>query len=663
MPEVIAETLVAIRPQTKAGDFEREIRQAVNDAERRAPAVDVPIRAEGATKQIAGLGRAVKGVLALEGLSRGVQIVGDLADASGDLAEAQNAANVQFGSGVSIISDFAAESATALGISERAALEAGSAFGGMFGNIGLAAEESAVLSRGAVQLAGDLASLRNLRVDDALIKIQSGLAGETEPLRRFGVDITEAAVSAKAFELGIAGAGEELNQGQKVLARYALIAEQLDEAHGDFARTNEEYANATRTLTAAQEDLSAHIGGNLTPILAEAATNLAFLAKEGKESNSSMSASTALWVNPLTAGVAALNKGLSALRERYGDAESSTDVYAEAQAALEESIRTATDSLVDQAKTLDRQVAAILDGVEAGLSQRDAARDVADAQRDVAEAEEEYAQALAGTGPFAEKAADAADKLADANRGLVRSQQRVRELTLDIGEAQEELAAAQIRHGVGSKEARDAARQLERAQFDLGEANKDVADATDDVTDAQKEATEAANRSKAIEDAARRLEDARFALERSTLRAASADVEFARTQAESRGETWDTKDAIDAAVTALDKWTTNLGNDSPFAQNLRARTWELAALRGEAEKVAGLFAMEPPQVGAGDLAPGAVGAGGLGPAVGASALSGGAAGTSALQSGGPAIGQVIINYPVDLDLLLEQAEYAAGIGD
>jgi hypothetical protein len=186
--------------------------------------------------------------------------------AASDLNESLNKVDVVFGSASESVLKFAKNAATGLGMSENSALQAAGTFGNLFTSMGLGQSKSAELSTSLTQLASDLASFNNISPDEALQKLQSGIVGEAEPLRSLGVNINDAAVKAKAMELGLGGANGALTDQEKILARYALIMDQTKNAQGDFARTSDGLANSTRTLKAQFEDTLASFGQALLPL-------------------------------------------------------------------------------------------------------------------------------------------------------------------------------------------------------------------------------------------------------------------------------------------------------------------------------------------------------------------------------------------------------------
>jgi hypothetical protein len=121
------------------------------------------------------------------------------------------------------------------------------------------------MSLGMAELASDLGSFNNVPTAEALEAIRSGLVGETEPLRRFGVLINEAAVKEEAYRLGIAKRGAELTEQNKVQARASLIMQQTTLAQGDATRTSGSMANQMKELKNKLTDLGTEIGQKLLP--------------------------------------------------------------------------------------------------------------------------------------------------------------------------------------------------------------------------------------------------------------------------------------------------------------------------------------------------------------------------------------------------------------
>lgn len=203
----------------------------------------------------------------LAGLSATAAIAGlrALSDAASDLQESTSKASVVFGDDFAEIERFAQGAAQSTGLAAQEALEATATFGNLFQALGSTQEEAAALSPEVVQLAADLASFNNLGVDEVLEKLRSGLVGEVEPLRSLGVSFLAADVTARGLALGLGDVNGELSEGEKVQARYSLIAEQTALAQGDFARTSEGLANQQRILSAELGNAAAAAGTALLP--------------------------------------------------------------------------------------------------------------------------------------------------------------------------------------------------------------------------------------------------------------------------------------------------------------------------------------------------------------------------------------------------------------
>lgn len=197
--------------------------------------------------------------------------------AASDLSETQNKVKVVFGESADEIMAFGESAATAMGMSKTAALSAAGTFGNLFVSMGMTSDKSSEMSRGLVKLAADLSSFNNIDSAIVLEKLRAGLTGETEPLKTLGVNLSAAAVSARALAMGLVEEGEALTAAQKAMATYSLILEQTKTAQGDFANTADGAANASRILEAATLDLEAAAGKTLLPTW----TNLVIILKDG----------------------------------------------------------------------------------------------------------------------------------------------------------------------------------------------------------------------------------------------------------------------------------------------------------------------------------------------------------------------------------------------
>jgi hypothetical protein len=188
-----------------------------------------------------------------------------------NLGEQVNKATVVFRGSEKVILDWAKTTADSIGISNRAALEAAGTFGNMLVPMGFARKEAANMSKNLVNLAADMASFNNASPEETLDALRSGLAGESEPLRKFGVFLSDARLKQEALRLGLYDGVGALSASAKAQATYALILKDTKDAQGDFGRTSGSLANQQRILRAEMEDAAAQLGTSLIPALTKVA--------------------------------------------------------------------------------------------------------------------------------------------------------------------------------------------------------------------------------------------------------------------------------------------------------------------------------------------------------------------------------------------------------
>lgn len=191
-----------------------------------------------------------------------------------DAQEMESAFNVVFGNMADDVRAWAEETGNALGRSTQEIQRGALAFQELFGKA-LDPMQAAELSKQFAVLTQDLASFKNLSNEVAQQKLFSGLVGEAEPLRAVGVFLNEAAVQAKAAELGLSGVNGVLTDQEKIVARAAIIQEQLAAASGDVERTGDSAANQIKTYQAAVEELQVAIGQKLLPTFTPLVTGAA----------------------------------------------------------------------------------------------------------------------------------------------------------------------------------------------------------------------------------------------------------------------------------------------------------------------------------------------------------------------------------------------------
>lgn len=187
-------------------------------------------------------------------------------DSASDMNETVSKTRTVFGPAFSVVEKFGNGSARSLGISKQAALDAASTYGTFGKAAGLTGKALAKFSTPLVKAAADLGSFHNVPVAQALEDIRSGLAGETEPLRKYGILLNDAALRSQALKMGLVSTTKDaLSPQNKMLAAQQLILKSLGPAAGDFARTSDSAANRAKIQAAETANLTASLGSGLLP--------------------------------------------------------------------------------------------------------------------------------------------------------------------------------------------------------------------------------------------------------------------------------------------------------------------------------------------------------------------------------------------------------------
>ncbi|MBA4306999.1 MAG: phage tail tape measure protein [Sphingopyxis sp.] len=184
-----------------------------------------------------------------------------------NLTESINAVNVVFGEGADNILEFGQNSAKSVGLSTSAFNQMATITGALLKDTGLSMDDVAGKTNELAVRAADMASVFNTDVNDAMSAINQAIRGETEAIRRYAGDVTDASLQTFLLAQGITKATTEMTEQEKRLYRIQLIMAQTAVTAGDFANTSDGLANRQRILSAEIENLSATIGTQLSPVL------------------------------------------------------------------------------------------------------------------------------------------------------------------------------------------------------------------------------------------------------------------------------------------------------------------------------------------------------------------------------------------------------------
>ena len=184
-----------------------------------------------------------------------------------DLEESINKVEVAFGENANEVLSWSETTLDKFGIAKGTALDMAATFGDMGTSMGLTTGEASNMSTSLSGLAGDLASFKNIDINQAVTALNGVFTGETESLKTLGIVMTQTNLDAYALANGFGKTTSEMTEAEKVNLRYAYVMNATKNAHGDFARTSDGTANSLRVFQESLKELSATFGQNLLPVI------------------------------------------------------------------------------------------------------------------------------------------------------------------------------------------------------------------------------------------------------------------------------------------------------------------------------------------------------------------------------------------------------------
>ena len=194
-------------------------------------------------------------------------IMSEWVQESNDYIENLNLFTVAMGEYAESAKAYAEEVQSVLGIDPSEWMRNQGVFMQMASGFGVVTDQAALMSKNLTQLGYDISSFYNISIEESMQKLQSGLAGEIEPLRRLGYAIDVASLQQVALNHGITESVNAMSQAEKAQLRYVAIMEQSTNAMGDLARTVQTPSNAIRILNQQITQLTRALGNMLLPIL------------------------------------------------------------------------------------------------------------------------------------------------------------------------------------------------------------------------------------------------------------------------------------------------------------------------------------------------------------------------------------------------------------
>ena len=212
---------------------------------------------------------STKSLLSWASLLKLKKVLGDCFNVSARYVENLNLFNVTMGKSASSAFEFAEAVNAALGVDTSDWIRYQGFFQSVGKGFGVVSDKADLMSKNLTQLAYDISSFYNISTEEAYNKVQSGFAGELEPLRRLGFALDEATLKQLAYSKGITQSYESMTQAQKAQLRYVAMIEQAQNigVTGDMSRTIDTASNGVRVLEARIQQFTRALGNMLMPVL------------------------------------------------------------------------------------------------------------------------------------------------------------------------------------------------------------------------------------------------------------------------------------------------------------------------------------------------------------------------------------------------------------
>lgn len=223
---------------------------------------------------LGGLGRTLgslstKSLISWASLMKLKKVLDKCFNVSAQYVENLNLFNVTMGKSASSAFEFAEAVNAALGVDTSDWIRYQGFFQSVGKGFGVVSDKADLMSKNLTQLSYDISSFYNISTEEAYNKVQSGFAGELEPLRRLGFALDEATLKQLAYSKGITQTYESMTQAQKAQLRYVAMIEQAKGigVTGDMSRTIDTASNGVRVLEARIQQFTRALGNMLMPVL------------------------------------------------------------------------------------------------------------------------------------------------------------------------------------------------------------------------------------------------------------------------------------------------------------------------------------------------------------------------------------------------------------
>ena len=264
------------------------------------------------------LGGALKGLVVGFSVYKVSGDLYDMAKAAAHAEESVNSLGIVFGDQADKVRKFAGDMARGYKVGLNSMLDSQNQIGSIFQGVGFKGPDVQAMTEGITRISMDMARLKDVTFEMSKEKFLSGLTGEQEPLKAFGIVFNEATVKAKALEMGMGGLNGVLTEQEKVLARYKLFVDKTAFAMGTATREAKGAAAQFEALGGAWENFSITVGELVAPKLASFLGDLSDGLQVADRLWKDNEASATSWLTSLTSGLGVATTEMGAFAEAVG---------------------------------------------------------------------------------------------------------------------------------------------------------------------------------------------------------------------------------------------------------------------------------------------------------------------------------------------------------
>jgi hypothetical protein len=190
-------------------------------------------------------------------------------DAASNLQQSMGGVEAVFKGSAGQIKQWGSQAADTLGLSQSAYQDLAVLIGSQLKNAGTAMDDLAPKTNDLIETGADLAAMFGGTTADAVGALSSALKGERDPIEKYGVSLTEAAIQGEIMALGLDTTTEAAKAAAKATATLSLITKQTGDAQGAAAREIDSYASVQQRVSAVWENTMAQVGSALLPVLSQ----------------------------------------------------------------------------------------------------------------------------------------------------------------------------------------------------------------------------------------------------------------------------------------------------------------------------------------------------------------------------------------------------------